>query len=265
MKTVFHRSIISGVLLCGLLGSGLALSQTISEVAQGIHGDFYYVLFKDSGNARITLHEDGRYSAEWNQSTNNWFGGLGWNPGGDRVVHYSGEFKPAADSIAYLSMYGWMSDSKIEYYIVESYSGVNPGQLAPREFFGAYESDGSFYDVYRYRRTQGIAINSPVLTTYYSVRRQPKSPGMVEGTITTRHHFDAWADVGLEMGTHNYMILATEGYQGSGTSDITVSSENSPDPHPDSGKAGALALPFWILIVNLLMALRFCRHCCNRH
>jgi endo-1,4-beta-xylanase len=53
---------------------------------------------------------------------------------------------------------------------------------------------------------------------FWSVRQSHRTSGSVD----VGAHFDAWSKAGLTLGTHNYQIVATEGYQSSGDGAITV-------------------------------------------
>ncbi|MGW4948503.1 glycoside hydrolase family 11 protein [Actinoplanes sp. NPDC004185] len=195
--------------------------RTITSNLTGTHNGYFFSYWKDSGNVTMTLGAGGNYSVRMS-GINNWVGGKGWKPGSSHTVNYSGTFNPNGNG--YLALYGWTTNPLIEYYVVEDFGTYNPSSGTQR--LGSVTTDGSTYDIYRTQRVnQPSIIGNATFYQYWSVRQQHRS----SGTITTANHFNAWARLGLNLGTHDYQIMATEGYQSNGSSTITVS-EGSTQP-----------------------------------
>lgn len=228
--SITKKSVIASFVGAAVLGVSAVNAQTLTSNSTGTNNGFYYSFWKDSGNASMTLGAGGRYTSQWNSGTNNWVGGKGWNPGSSsRVVNYSGNYGVTSSQNSYLAFYGWTRSPLIEYYIIESYGSYNPASCAGGTDYGSFQSDGATYNVRRCQRVNQPSIdsNSSTFYQYFSVRNPKKGFGNISGTITFANHVNFWASKGLNLGNHNYQVLATEGYQSTGTSDITVSQGTS--------------------------------------
>jgi hypothetical protein len=232
MKSILQLTFsVVGLLLSGCALDGAPLEAVDGEVGiargaltlptdgvTGTHNGFYYSFWKDSpGTVNYTLDANGRYTTSWS-GINNWVGGKGWASGtANRSVTFNGSFNGGSNG--YLTLYGWTRNSLIEYYVVENYTWEPPGSGATSG--GTFTSDGSTYKLWRTQRVQQPSIDGiQTFYQYWSVRVSKRS----SGTITFANHVNAWRSKGWNLGSSwAYQVMATEGYQSSGSSDITVS------------------------------------------
>ena len=182
----------------------------------GTHDGFYYSFWDDDkGSVNWTLGSKGNYSVNWNTS-GNCVGGKGWNPGSSsRVIGYNaGFFDPGSNG--YLCLYGWTRNPLIEYYIVEAHGPYTPGGSSQ----GTVTSDGKTYQLGRTQRVQQPSIDgTQTFYQYWSVRNGSVGSNQ---KITFANHANAWRSKGWNLGTHFYQILATEGFNSRGGSNVTV-------------------------------------------
>ena len=199
---------------------GVAKAAAICSNQTGTNGGMYYQMYVSSGSACITLNSSNSYSTTWS-GIGDFVAGVGWNPGSSNTVSFSSSLS-ASGGTALISLYGWSTNPLVEYYVEENYNG-SPN--AAGTYMGQVTSDGGTFNIYEHQQVNQPSIEgTTTFEQYLAIRTSPTS----SGTITTQNYFNAWASHGMNLGTLNYQILATESYGGgSGNSSVTVNSGGS--------------------------------------
>ena len=198
---------------------------TLCSSQTGTNSGMYYQMWSNGqGSACITLNSATSYSSTWS-GIGDFVAGVGWNPGSNQTVSFSGSLN-ASGGTTLVSLYGWSTNPLVEYYVEEDYVG-SPNTAGT--FMGTMTSDGGTYNIYEHQQVNQPCIqgNNCTFEQYLAIRTSPTS----SGTITTQNFFNAWASHGMNLGTMNYQILATEAWGGgSGNSNFTVSHGSSTPP-----------------------------------
>ncbi|RYO92986.1 hypothetical protein DL766_005469 [Monosporascus sp. MC13-8B] len=137
-----------------------------------------------------------------------------------RTIEYSGTYQP--DGNSYLAVYGWTRDPLVDYYVIENFGSYDPSSQGKK--MGSVSCDGGQYDLYQNQRViwpGGVARQYLSIVVVNGTQRTEKRTG---GTVTTGCHFTTWEQNGMGLGSHDFMIVAVEGYWSSGQATIRVDS-----------------------------------------
>ncbi|KAK4547287.1 hypothetical protein LTR36_000942 [Oleoguttula mirabilis] len=190
-------------------------TEVITTSTSGTYNGYYFQNYVESGSGSTLTLGTASYSLSWSTAAEDVVAGVGWSTGSARTITYTGSLSASGDSL--VALYGWFTNPLVEYYIIDDYGTYNPGSAGTH--LGTVTSDGGVYDIYETTRTNAPSIQGTATFHQYLSIRQSKRVG---GTITTATHFNAWKALGLTLGTYNYQIMATEGYESAGSSQITI-------------------------------------------
>jgi len=218
-------------------------ASTICNNQSGGNGNYYQMWSAGQGSACMTMNSNTSYSTQWS-GIGDFVAGVGWKPGStSQNITYNGSLN-ANGGTALLTLYGWSQNPLVEYYVIESYRGSPPTQ---GQNMGTFYSDGSNYTIIKHQQVnQPSIVGNTTFWQYIAIRQSQRT----SGTITMSNFVNAWASKGMNLGSMDYQIMATEAWGGgSGSSSVSMSrggtSSSSSTPvtssDPGNGNGGCTA------------------------
>lgn len=225
--------VVCAMILAVVVPTGAAhAASSICSSQTGDNGGYYYQMWTNGqGSACMTLNSGNSYSTSWS-GVGDFVDGVGWNPGSNQTVNFTSNLN-ASGGTTLVSLYGWSTSPLVEYYVEENYSG-SPNTAGT--YMGQVTSDGGTFNIYEHQQVNQPSIQgTTTFEQYLAIRTSPTS----SGTITTQNFINAWASHGMNLGTLNYQILATEAWGGgSGNDSVTVNTGSSSGGGGGGGSGG---------------------------
>jgi endo-1,4-beta-xylanase len=196
-----------------------ASAQTVNNNGTGTNCGYYYSLYTSSGSATMTFNSScpyggGNYALTWS-GVGDVVGGKGWQTGSAQTIGYN---VGSASGYNTISIYGWLTNPLVEYYINE-FGSLYTGNA---QYKGSVSSDGHTYNTYEHQQVNQPSIEGTQTFEQYLDAWGGSSTGS-NHTVTTANHFNHWKNLGMPVGNYNYQILGTEAYNGaSGSVNATV-------------------------------------------
>ncbi|TCO09192.1 glycoside hydrolase family 11 protein [Natronoflexus pectinivorans] len=193
----------------------------LKSYESGTHDGYFWALWTDDRPGWVNYQNGpgGNYSVSWDYS-GNFTAGKGWNSGTvNRIVGYNiGVHNHSGGGV--FGYYGWTRNPLIEYYVNERWGNARP----TGEHRGTVTSDGATYDIYTAMRVNAPSIDGTQTFRQVWSTRRTQAPTGQNRTITFANHVNAWASVGLGLGSDwtPAAILLTEAYGGNSQGSVNA-------------------------------------------
>jgi len=217
--------------LSGLVLPGTAHAATqICSNQTGTESGMYYSLWENGQGSACLTYNGSAYSTSWS-SIGDFTAGVGWNPGNTNTVNFTSSVSDSGGT-ALVSIYGWMTNPLVEYYVEENWSGSPNGTGTN---LGTFTDGSSTYTLWEHQQVNQPCItgNSCTFEQYIAVRSSPTS----SASVNMANVESAWRAKGLSVGTMNYEIIGSEAY-GGGTGSTTINGGASGSGGGGSGGGG---------------------------